>query len=331
MSEKPPTEIVVRPVADLLRRELSIIESFWEGRSPKTIKAYRENLLRIAAWKGIGTIEEFAEIFLAAGPGEAFKLAHEFKGWAITTNKWSPSYINNHLAALRSLVKFARHLSRITWALDIKDVEAQPYRDTRGPGFEGMVAIVSAAAAQENAWIAARDTALMMLFTTMGLRRFEAVGLDLEHVDARGRRIAVLPKKQLQRVWITLPIETYAVLAEWLTLRGNEPGPLFLSQGFGRLRSDRRLADSSVWKIVHDLAAGVGLKAWPHALRHAAITEVLERSDGNIRNGQKFARHSDPKVTTVYDDNRTDVAGEMAGVLARAIAEARAKRRNNDP
>ena len=30
---------------------------------------------------------------------------------------------------------------------------------------------------------------------------------------------------------------------------------------------------------------------------------------------QKFARHSDPKTTMRYDDNRKDVAGQMARML----------------
>jgi integrase/recombinase XerC len=313
-----------KPSAALVRRrEKSVVESFWEGKSPRTVKAYKEDMERLASWSGQASIEAFAMHFLRLRPGEAYKLAHEFRAYGLDVKKWSPSYVNNHLAALRSLVKFARQVEFIEWAIDIKDAKAETYRDTRGPGFAGLVALVSAAAAQEDPWTAARDVAIVSIFASMALRRDEVVGLDVKHVDLRSRRLSVKRKKKLQRVWVTLPVETADALEAWLLERGREAGPLFISRGIGRRRPDGRLAESSVWKVIRDLGRAAGIKAWPHALRHAAITEVLNRTNGNMRAAQTFAAHGSPNTTQKYDDARKDVAGEMAGILAKAIREAR--------
>ncbi len=319
--------VPARGSVGLARRPESIVDSFWQGRSERTVRAYKADLARIAAWAGWPSIETFAMFFFSHKPGEAYKLAHEFRAWALAAGPdkkaWSPSYVNNHLSALRALVKFARRINFIEWALDIEDAKAQAFRDTRGPGFSGLVDIVNAAAAQTDPFTAARDTAITTIFATMGLRLDEVHSLDLEHVDARGRRLLVKRKKKLQRVWVTIPVETLGAVKLWLEIRGKEPGPLFLSRSPGRRRADGRLAYSSIWKIVSELAASVGLKAWPHGMRHAAITQVLDTTNGNMRAAQKFADHGSINTTQRYDDNRKDLAGEMSGMLAKAITKAR--------
>ncbi|HVT40002.1 MAG TPA: hypothetical protein VHE78_13215 [Gemmatimonadaceae bacterium] len=53
-----------------------------------------------------------------------------------------------------------------------------------------------------------------------------------------------------------------------------------------------------------------------HGLRHAAITHALDVCAGDVRKVQKFSRHRDLRTLTVYDDNRQDVAGEVAKLVA---------------
>jgi integrase/recombinase XerC len=54
----------------------------------------------------------------------------------------------------------------------------------------------------------------------------------------------------------------------------------------------------------------------PHGLRHAAITEALRLTRGDVRAVQRFSRHRDLWTLTLYDDNRADLAGEIARQLA---------------
>jgi integrase/recombinase XerC len=51
-------------------------------------------------------------------------------------------------------------------------------------------------------------------------------------------------------------------------------------------------------------------------LRHLAVTEALDATRGDYRKVMKFSRHAKVETILRYDDNRLDVAGEMAGMIA---------------
>ena len=69
--------------------------------------------------------------------------------------------------------------------------------------------------------------------------------------------------------------------------------------------------------LVRELGEAVGIRARPHGLRHAAITEALDRGT-DVRAVQRFSRHRDLRVLLVYDDNREDLGGKVACALAEA-------------
>ena len=80
----------------------------------------------------------------------------------------------------------------------------QPYRDTRGPGRDGFRAMLEAAGAQPGPK-GLRDVALLRLLHDLGLRRGEAVRLDIDDVDLPGNRIFLLGKDALTKEPVTLP------------------------------------------------------------------------------------------------------------------------------
>ncbi len=79
-----------------------------------------------------------------------------------------------------------------------------------------------------------------------------------------------------------------------------------------------RLTGTSLYRIVRRLGEDAGVRARPHGLRHAAITEALDLTGGDVRAVQRFSRHRKLETLLRYDDNRTD----MAGAIARRVAEA---------
>jgi integrase/recombinase XerC len=85
---------------------------------------------------------------------------------------------NRRLAALRSLVKLANTLGLVSWTLAVENVKAQAYRDTRGPGLEAYKAVRAVAQAQPGTK-GLGDVALLRLLRDLGLRRGEAVRLDV--------------------------------------------------------------------------------------------------------------------------------------------------------
>ena len=76
------------------------------------------------------------------------------------------------------------------------------------------------------------------------------------------------------------------------------------------------MTGSSVYRLVRDLGSAVGVKARPHGLRHAAITEALDVTRGDVRAVQRFSRHRDVGVLSAYDDSRQDLGGEVARKVA---------------
>src|SRR5439155_20366744 len=157
---------------------------------------------------------------------------------------------------------------------------------------------------------------LRLLFD-LGLRRSEVVRLDRADWDRAAGTLAVLGKGRTAKVALTLPPPTQAALERWLAVRGQEPGPLFRSLDRAR-KGSGRLTGAGLYALVRRLGQQAGLKVWPHGLRHAAITEALDRTGGDVRAVQRFSRHRDLKTLQRYDDNRADLAGDVARRVAAA-------------
>ncbi|MBJ7596867.1 MAG: hypothetical protein JF922_02105, partial [Candidatus Dormibacteraeota bacterium] len=69
---------------------------------------------------------------------------------------------------------------------------------------------------------------------------------------------------------------------------------------------------------MRELGEQVQVRAGPHGVRHAAITALLDLSHGDVRAAARFSRHADIRTLIVYDDNRQDLGGKMARLVAAA-------------
>ena len=155
----------------------------------------------------------------------------------------------------------------------------------------------------------------------LGLRRAEVSGLDLG--DLAGAQLEVRGKGD-KTAQITLPAQTRAALDSYLELRGREGGPLLRATdpGAARRGTGGRLSPASVYRIVRRRAAAAGVKAWPHGLRHTAITAALDASGGDLRAAQRYSRHADPRTLMLYDDNRADLGAPLAAAVASRLTDA---------
>lgn len=294
----------------------SIVAAFLAGRRPTTLRAYRQSLADFAAWLGVPGVGDAARVILTGTHGDANRTAHAYAS-ALRERGLSAATVNQRLAALRSLVKLARMQGLVPWGIDVPGQRVKPYRDTRGPGRIGVRAVLSAAA-DATTPIEIRDLAILRLLADLALRRGEVVSLDLEHVDLAAGTVAVLGKGDTGRETLTLPAPTASALAAWIAARGGARGPLF--HGF-KLRAGTpigtRLTDRSVHRIVARAGRRAGLRVLrPHGLRHAAITQALELTRGDVRAVQRYSRHADLATLLRYDDAREDKAGEVAAQVA---------------
>lgn len=293
-----------------------LVDAFLAGRNERTRVAYAQDLEDFRGWTGAATVDAAAQLLLSRGHGGANELGLRYRA-ELLERGLAPATVNRRLAALRSVVALARTLGLVPWKLEVANVRSEGYRDTRGPGRSGYRSLLDELDRRLDDK-ARRDRAVVRLLYDMALRRGEVVALDVADVDLEGRRLAVLGKGKTERVQLTLPAPTAAALAEWLEVRGDEPGPLFTN--FDRAGKGGRLTGRSVARIVAELGQAVDLEVRPHGLRHAAITDALDLTNGNARAVQRFSRHAKLDTLLRYDDNRRDLGGEVAQLVAAAAA-----------
>lgn len=311
-----PSIVPRRSSATLDKVRSSIVETFLSGRNPRTFEAYGQDLQDFARHLGVKSSDEAVRSLLGHGKGAANVTAHTYRA-DLLSRGLAPSTVNRRLAALRSLVKLARLFNLVDFTLDVESVKSKPYRDTRGPGRSGVRLLLDQLERRSDTK-AKRDRALVRLLYDLGLRRGEAVALDLGDLDLKAGTVSILGKGRTERETLTLPSPTRSALETWVSARGPEAGPLFLN--FDRASKGQRLTGRSVARVLAVLGDEVGLTGVrPHGLRHAAITEALDVTNGNFRMAQRFSRHRDSRVLSLYDDNRQDLGGEVARKVAENV------------
>lgn len=307
-----PAAVLVAPTSPAAR----LVAAFLDGRNPRTLDAYRRDLEDFRVFLGVADVAAAARVLLDHGHGPANETALRYRT-DLVTRTLAPATVNRRLAAVRSLVKLARLLGFVSWTLDVQAVKSERYRDTRGPGRVGVVRLFVALEGRTTPK-AIRDVAILRLLYDLALRRGEVVSLDLADLDLEAGTVAVLGKGRSARVKLTLPDPTRAALATWVLVRGSEAGPLFPSFDRSRKsRTENRVTGRSVARLVAEVGTLAGLGAVrPHGLRHAAITEALSLTRGDVRAVQRFSRHRDLRVLTIYDDNLQDLGGDVARLVA---------------
>jgi integrase/recombinase XerC len=296
-------------------RAEELVNAFLSGRNERTLEAYQQDLEDFRAFVNAPSVQEAGRVLIGLPHGEANGLVLAYRGHLLERGLQA-STINRKLAAIRSLVKLGRTLGLVDWSLDIGGLKTTAYRDTRGPGSTGVHMIVHAIENRVDAK-GTRDKAILRLLYDLGLRRGEVVSMDLSDVDMNTGAASITGKGRTQKQALTLPDSTRKALAAWIEARGAEPGPLFTN--LDRAGKGERLTGRSVHRIVQGLGREVGIETRPHGIRHAAITEALDLTKGDVRAVQRFSRHRDLRTLTIYDDNRTDMAGEVAKLVSEKV------------
>ena len=157
----------------------------------------------------------------------------------------------------------------------------------RGPGLDGWRAMLVAAGERLGTPKGKRDLALIRLMHDLGLRRGEVVALDLAHVDLAGLTLAVIGKGRSERTHVTLNAPAAAALLDWMTARGDWPGPLFIRLDHAALPPTRLDAGNAARASKSlGLRAGLSRGTNPHGLRHQGITRALDLAGGRRETGK---------------------------------------------
>lgn len=290
----------------------SLYEAFLAGRSQHTRDAYARDLSDFAAHIGASAPSAGISYVLKLPFGEANGILLSYRS-SMSESGLAPATINRRLSAIRSAVKLARTLGMTSWNPEIDGLKVQSYRDTTGPGLDGTRALLNQAQRQVPIK-ASRDVAIIRLMFDLALRRGEVAGLSVEDLDVARRRVWIKGKGRAQREARTLPQATLAALTDWLghraSIASKDETALFL--GLAGPKRGRRITGRGLHHVISQLGQGVGISTRPHGLRHASITVALDVNGGDVRAVQQHARHANPQTTIRYDDNRRDLAGDVA-------------------
>ncbi len=283
-----------------------------DHHAPRTVKTYGAILASFSASRR-GTdapIRAEVETFLA-------RLRRDGRSRASTTR-------NQELAALRSFAAFAK--GELGWQTDPTDgIEfvVEPPHDPDVLTEQELRQFFETAAQVSRRGERARNLALLVVLSQVGLRIHEAVGLNVGQVDLASATLLGVHGKGDTIHGLPLNAPAVALLGALIAERGvcERESPLFLSQRGTRLSI--RAAESLVARLRTRM--GSSKKITPHTLRHTAATLTL-MAGTDLSTVAELLRHRNVNTTRRYlhlvDTRRREAVRRLEGTVPMTILPA---------
>ena len=278
----------------------------------QAFQAWRENMTHVRRLS-TKTVEAYTHDvggflqFLHQHRGEDIDLAAlkdvvagDVRGWLAIRRQdgLGPRGVARAVSALRTFYQF---MEKQGWVENVSVRRVRPPK--LPPSIPKPVSIAGAQALLEEAeimgseaWVAARNVAILTLLYGAGLRISEALGLNRSALPL-GEAIIITGKGNKQRVVPILPeardaIDAYVRLCPFGAVKED---PVF----FGA--RGKRLHPRIVQGLMQHLRRALGLpeSATPHALRHAFATHLLA-AGGDLRAIQELLGHASLSTTQRY-------------------------------
>ncbi|MCF6283889.1 MAG: site-specific tyrosine recombinase XerD [Candidatus Hydrogenedentes bacterium] len=203
-----------------------------------------------------------------------------------------------HLSAIRNFHQFAREEQLAP--LDPAEGIETPHLPRLLPhalSHEEVERLLAAPQQESEAAHGVRDTAILELFYSCGLRISELANLPLSQVNLAEGIVRVRGKGNKVRL-VPLGRRAQASIRAWLAQRD-----------MGKLRDDtlflnakgKRMNRGAVWKAVKHWVrvANITRNVTPHMLRHSFATHLLDHG-ADLRAVQELLGHADISTTQIY-------------------------------
>lgn len=272
---------------DLLAEEFLRYLAVERNTSPLTVKAYRQALEGFRAtsktpWKKCS--------------------ADDFRDYLFTIMKrgQARTYVRLQFSALRTFYRFL---------VQRKNLKRDPLRELQLPKIDKKLPLVltrqqvdellaAPLKIEKNraapAWMPLRDTAIMEVFYSSGLRLSELAALDVTDVDLYTESVRVLGKGRKERV---CPVGAPALeaVSKYRSAAKVHVGALFIN------KSRHRISARSVWLILKRYLrhTSIPISISPHKLRHSFATHMLDRG-ADLRSVQALLGHASLSTTQIY-------------------------------
>lgn len=253
-----------------------------------------------------------------AFPWQNLRYQHSQALRAQLIEKYSAATCNKFLSALRGVLLQAFSLGLISAedyqrAVLVKSVTGS----TIPAGRElqpGEITALMASCENDLTPAGARDAAIIALMYTGGLRRDEVVRLDFENYEPETGKLVILGKRNKQRTAYLINGAAGA-MADWLDVRGSEPGPLFYPVNKGGHIQRQRMTNQAIYNILAKRAELAGVKEFsPHDMRRTFVSDLLD-AGADITTVAKMAGHSSVTTTARYDRRGEQAKQKAAGLL----------------
>ncbi|WP_106847764.1 site-specific tyrosine recombinase XerD [Blastococcus sp. Marseille-P5729] len=267
------------------------------GLASNTLAAYRRDLERYTAWLAGRGRSRLTDVL----SGDVADFAAHIREGDSDHPPLSTTSAARVVVAVRGMHKFAAREGlvptdvahdvrppapgkRLPKALDIADVEK-----------------LLDAAARDDSPLALRDRALLEFLYGTGARISEALGLDVDDIDAQARAVRIRGKGGKERI---VPVGSFALAAVDAYRVRARPGLAAAGRSTPRLFLNSRggpLSRQSAWAILRTCAERAKIQAdvSPHSLRHSFATHLLD-GGADVRVVQELLGHASVTTTQVY-------------------------------
>jgi len=270
------------------------VKSALEGSSPNTLVAYRRDVLDFLSFltihsgnkNGASQLDSIDQVSM--------------RSW-IAENRRSGKTSRSIARQLSSVKSFYK------WFAKRRGIDPTMVLITKAPKFQKKLPrALSKEAAKEisqsidltdnEPWVIARDTAVILLLYGCGLRISEALSLkysempltDTLKIQGKGDKFRIIPILQIAREAVENYLNTLP-----FTLNGNDN--IFRGVRGGSL-NPRSI--QLVMKLIRE-KLGIASNATPHSLRHSFATHLLT-SGADLRSIQELLGHSSLSTTQIY-------------------------------
>ena len=276
--------------ADLQVEEFLEFLAVEKNVSPRTLSNYEHALRAFRTWSGdrISSWESCEPDLFRAYLFDCMK------------QELARSTIRLHFSALRSFYRYlvSRH-----------GLPKSPVAEIQLPKLERQLPVVLTLSQIEQLldlpakiprekqaapWQALRDTAILELFYSTGLRLAELAALEVRDLESLSDTLRVVGKGSKERL---VPIGSHAMKAieAYKQAAQLRDGPLFLS----KLR--KRLSTRSINSLLKKYLrySDIPFNVTPHTLRHSFATHLLD-AGADLRSVQALLGHSSLSTTQIY-------------------------------
>lgn len=268
-----------------------------EGKTPKTLRGYREKLGRFCRWFG-GNLGGFTLQAVRTYIGD-LQRARKYEGHPyspVQNEGLSSITIKGHVVVLKGFA---------TWLYEEEYTDENILARLRPPKAVRKVIVTLSeleirrilSSVEQNTLTGYRNTAVILLFLDTGLRCAELVGLRMDGLFLKDQCLKVMGRGQKERV-VPFGDHTARALVRYLNLRPQTNGcnSVFLNRGGGPF------TENAVKMVFERLAKKAGVpRLHIHLLRHTMATNYLLSGENPIKL-QRILGHETLEMTRRYVD-----------------------------